>query len=115
MRKCKIFAVISLLFAGEIFSFAGPADFSNDKIVQRVAPVCDPHWYLNVGGNGEFNTDATDFQNASVITAPGGVRVGQVKAHDFNDFYDLAFYSVEAELGYVLTDRIELFGQFRYA
>lgn len=118
MRKCvgkQVFSVITLLFAGAVFSFGGPVDFSKDKIVQPVAPVCDPRWYISIGGNGEFNASGTDFQNASVITLPNGFPIGHINSHDLGDAYASAFYSVEGELGYVLSDRIELFGEFRYA
>lgn len=104
---------IGLLFAGGILSFAGPVELSKDKIVQQAPTVCDPVWYISVGGNGEFNTDATNLQNASAI-APTGVRIGEISTHDFNDAYDVAFYSVEAEVGRVLTDHVEVFGQFQY-
>ena len=110
----QIFLVVSLLVNRGIFSFAGPVELSNDKMVQPVAPVCDPRWYLSIGGGGEFNTGATDLQKSAII-APTGVPIGEIRAHDFSDAYDVAFYRVEAEVGSVLTDRIEIFGQFNYA
>ena len=109
----QIFLVVSLLVARGILSFAGPVELSKDKMIQPVTPTCDPRWYFSIGGGGEFNTNATDLQNASVITG-NGVPIGNVKSSDFNDAYDVAFYSVEAEVGRVLTDRIEVFGQFNY-
>lgn len=118
MKNCagkSIFLGIGLFIAAGMFLFAGPVDFSKDKIVQPQTPVCDPSWYFSIGGDGEFNTSATDFQNGSVITAPNGVPIGEIKSHDFNDAYDVAFYSIEAEVGRVLTDRVEVFGQFKYA
>lgn len=107
--------VISMFIAGGTFSYAGPIDLPNDKIVQPVTPVCDPRWYFSIGGDGEFNTGATGLQNSAVITAPNGVLLGEIRSHDFSDAYGIAFYSVEAEVGHVVSDRIELFGQFKYA
>jgi len=109
----RVLLAVAALSAEGIFAFAGPVQLSNDKIVQPAPPVCDPVWYISVGGNGEFNTDATNLQNASAI-APTGIRIGGISAHNFNDAYDVAFYSVDAEVGRVLTDRVEAFGQFQY-
>src|SRR5262249_2318581 len=108
----RVLLAVAALSAKGIFAFAGPVQLSNDKLVQPPPPACDPVWYISVGGNREFNTDATNLQNASAI-APTGVRIGEIGAHGFNDAYDVAFYSVEAEVGRVLTDHIEAFGQFQ--
>ncbi|HXY60446.1 MAG TPA: hypothetical protein VEH26_02445 [Chthoniobacterales bacterium] len=107
--------VLSMFIAGGAFCYAGPVQIPMEKTVQPVTPVCDPRWYFSVGGSGEFDTDITDLQNSAVITAPGGQVLGQINSHDFDDAYGAAFYSIKAEVGRVITDRIELFGLFNFA
>ena len=109
----RTFLGLGLFLAGGVSVFAGPVELSKDTIVQPQTSICDPRWYFSIGGNGEFNTSATALQNAAVI-APTGVPLGEITAHDLNDAYDVAFYSIEAEVGRVVTDRFEVFGQFQY-
>src|ERR1035437_2809698 len=101
-------------------AWAGPEPIqtsAKDKEIQEIVPVCDPRWYVSLGGNADINFGGTDFNNAAhrAFSAPNGGTVDiDINSHDYNDVYDNPFYSIEGEVGYVLTSHIELFGTFRY-
>ncbi|MEY2480391.1 MAG: hypothetical protein QOI04_1318 [Verrucomicrobiota bacterium] len=119
MRKTAFTKIVTsalstlLLTAGLITSsFAGPEslrDNSKDKMVQAVEPTCDPRWYISIGGGVDFNQG--EFSNGLVTTA--GLTDLDIKSRDWNDVYN-NFFRGQVEVGYVLTNHIELFAQFRY-
>lgn len=92
----------------------------NVEMVQP-PPVCDPRWYISIGGGGDFNIGDThindavrrDF-NVQFFGFPFPVGSADIKSHNFDDVYDDG-YHIQGEIGYALTQHLELFGSFRYA
>ena len=94
-------------------AFAGPEriyDNSKDKMITTPAPVCDPRWYISLGGSVDF-----PFGNFSdgVSADINGEASLDVLSRDYDDVYS-DWWNVQGEVGYVLTNHIELFGNFRY-
>lgn len=116
-----MFLGAAIFFAGGMSAttFAGVEvlpDYSKDKktIVQQ-QPVCDPRWYISVGGGGDFDFGATDINHAFTSDFVAGVPVTAfIKSHDWNAVYDPA-WRLQGELGYELMSHLELFGLFKYA
>jgi len=63
-----------------------------------------------VGGSADFHFG--DFSSSVSETGPGGSDI-TVEGRDWNDVYEFG-WNIQGEVGYVLTDHIELFGGFRY-
>jgi hypothetical protein len=104
---------------------AGPEpspDRSKDKEVQMVQqPVCDPRWYFSIGGGGDFNIGDNTLNEEVTVNgsrAEGSSRFfdsnAVVREHSFDDIYDNGWHA-QGEVGYALTQHLELFGTFRYA
>ena len=112
MRKSFTLTVISLAAFGLIQTVvAGPEriDNSKDKFVAP-APVCDPRWYISLGGSTDFPFG--DFSNGVSEDINGEADL-DVLSRDYDDVYS-NWWDVKAEVGYVLTNHIELFGNFQY-
>jgi hypothetical protein len=115
------FLAICVAGAGPFTSaLAGPEpiqDNSKDKAIQEIAPVCDPRWYISIGGDAEINFGGNHFNKGAdrdFSFGNLGTASVDIDSHDYNDVYNNPFYSIEAEFGYVLTRHIELFSTFRY-
>lgn len=104
---------------------AGPepmGDYSKEKnpIVEQL-PVCDPRWYISLGGGIDVDLGSTEVTNAfeSNFTVPIPDFPGfaparfELKSRDWNDAYDDA-WRIQGEIGYVLTSHLEIFGLFKY-
>jgi hypothetical protein len=101
---------------------AGPEqlpDRSKDKEVQmEQAQVCDPRWYISLGGGGDFIVGGDLTHGFSrpvgiptiIGTAPGRIRTATTK---WDDVYDDSWH-IQGEIGYDLTRHIEIFGTFKY-
>jgi opacity protein-like surface antigen len=90
-------------------TFAGPERMDTSKEVIAPPPVCDPRWYISIGGGTDF--PVSEFSNGLTETV-GGTDLA-IKSRDWHDQYN-NFLTVKGEVGYVLTDHIELFGNFQY-
>jgi hypothetical protein len=120
-----LFAVV-LGIAGIVpATFAGPEQLpssvsSKDKEVQMVQPpVCDPRWYISMGGGADFNIGGqlvNGFDtNFDVLTIIGPFpATAHVQSRDWDDVFDDA-WRIQGEIGYALTQHLELFGSFRYS
>ena len=111
------------LSAGFITSvFAGPvslSDNSKEKMIQPVAPLCEPRWYVSAGLGIDIDTQATDFVQGTKFDPfgddnSGGFIFQDYKGHSWGEIYDNSIYHGELQAGYVLTDHIELFATGRY-
>jgi hypothetical protein len=128
--KClnRLFLSLCLFFGGGIAatSLAGPEslpDYSKGKnpVIEEVAPVCDPRWYISLGGGIDVDlggTDLThnfdkDFFSFFLGIFPDASRA-EIQSHDWNDAYDDA-WRIQGEVGYALTQHVEVFGLFKYA
>jgi hypothetical protein len=128
--KCLTRALLALclFFGGGIIhtAFAGPEslpDYSKGKnpVIEEVAPVCDPRWYISLGGGIDVDlggTDLThnfdkDFTSFFLGFIPVASRA-EMQSHDWSDVYDDA-WRIQGELGYALTQHVEVFGLFKYA
>jgi hypothetical protein len=90
---------------------AGPEHVeSKDKMVAAPAP-CDPRWYFSLGGSVDFPIG--EFSEGVEGADISGDADLDVLSRDWDDVY-ANWWNVQGEIGYVLTDRIELFGNFRY-
>jgi hypothetical protein len=129
-RKClnRVFLALSLLFGGGIIttSFAGPEslpDYSKGKnVIEEVAPVvCDPRWYISLGGGIDVDLGGTDFTHGYdrdftsffLGFIPVASRA-ELQANGWDDVYDNA-WRIQGEVGYALTQHLEIFGLFKYA
>ena len=125
LTKLSIFAasIATAFFSGGIPTsiLAGPEplpDHSKDKVQMVEQPtVCDPKWYISIGGNAEFDFGGSDFVNGTSESFDLGLAFfdAQIESQDYTDVYDQPFYSIEGEVGYVVTPHIEVFGQFKYS
>lgn len=93
---------------------AGPEqlpDHSKDKVqmVEQQA-VCDPRWYISLGGSVDFQLG--EFSNGFSEFGLGGEEL-DIESYDWDDVYDTA-WNIQGEVGYALTNHIELFASFRY-
>jgi hypothetical protein len=112
MKKSLALTVISLAAVGLIQTVvAGPEriDNSKDKFVAPV-PVCDPRWYISIGGSTDFPLG--NFSDGVTADINGEATL-DVLSRDWDDVYS-NWWDVRAEVGYVLTNHIELFGTFQY-
>jgi hypothetical protein len=95
---------------------AGPEPFrGNDKEVEIVPAACDPRWYISVGGGVDIDT-GSEFSNGvhSVDEPLMGITTDlRVKSRNYNDVYK-DWYQVRAEVGYAITQHLEVFGTFNY-
>jgi hypothetical protein len=103
---------------GAVLAGPEPISAKDKNPIVEVPTTCDPRWYVSVGGNAEFNFGGNNFNNGAhehfAIPQTADIDV-DLQSHDYNDVYNNPFYSIEGELGYVLTRHIELFGTFRYS
>lgn len=121
LTKSCIFAVAtasSLLTLG-LFTpaYAGPErlyDSSKDKTVMAPPPVCDPRWYISIGGGADFDSGRTDLNKAVFGKSIAPFTNAFIQKHNWNDVYNDA-WRIQGEIGYVLTDHLEVFGLFKYA
>jgi hypothetical protein len=109
-------------------AFAGPAamtDMSKGKeIPVTQEETCDPRWYFSLGGGAEFNIGSSHIVNGfeEDFTAFGNIqgRIFPAPAHlaidsrDWGDSHDAAWRG-QAEIGYALTQHLEVFGRFNYS
>jgi hypothetical protein len=110
--RLSILVASAFLFAGgfSTSSFAGPEAIEpKDKVVMPPPPVCDPRWYVSIGGSadlqfGNFSSGVRDFAFGDEVI---------VDSRDWGDVYEIG-WNIRGEIGYVLNDHIELFGGFRY-
>jgi hypothetical protein len=113
LTKCLSVAASAALFSAGILTsaFAGPERIdSKDKMIMA-PPVCDPRWYVSLGGSVDFDI-GSDF--ASGFTAePIGAADVTIVSRDYDNTFE-GTYNIQGEVGYVLTNHIELFGTFRY-
>src|SRR5438477_420653 len=115
-----IVALITLILITTIVGStqAGPISLNEsakDKMIQPVAPVCDPRWYLSIGGGIDVNLGDHDLnQGLPPHYFNNTLTTAYIRAHDWNDVYDNA-WRIQAEIGYALTGRVELFALFKYA
>jgi hypothetical protein len=97
--------------------FAGSADYSKDKGMVQQAPVCDPRWYVSIGGGIDIDFQATDFVSGTdfepIANEPQFHE--NYKGRSYDDVFGDTLYRIQGEIGYVLNDHIELFGLFKYA
>lgn len=118
----KKFLAIALMTAAAMScGFAGPERFPDQskegKEVQMTQqpPVCDPRWYLSIGGGIDVDVSNSDLnQSLRPHYFNNTLTTAYIKSHDWNDVYDNA-WRIQGELGYVLTEHLELFGLFKYA
>jgi hypothetical protein len=103
-------------FLNSVSAGSEPVDNSKEKMIQPMAPVCDPRWYVSFGLGIDFDTQVTSFVNGTTFEPFAGETNVQehYKERSWNDAYDNSIYRVQGELGYVLTPHIELFGLFKY-
>jgi hypothetical protein len=95
--------------------FAGPEPLrANDKEVQMVQAACDPRWYISVRGGVDIDT-GSEFSNGvhSFVDQEIFTTDLRVKSRNYNDVYK-DWYQVGAELGYAITQHLEVFGTFNY-
>ena len=121
LTKYSFVAVSAALFvAGSLTSsFAGTerVDSSKDKVVMAPPPVCDPRWYISIGGSVDPDL-GSDFSNGLQETFvfddddDDTVDI-DIVSRDWDDLYN-DWWNVRAEVGYALTNHIELFGKFEY-
>jgi hypothetical protein len=123
----RVFLVLCLFVGGGIVttSFAGPEslpDYSKGKnpVIEETAPVCDPRWYISLGGGLDIDLGGTDLTHnfdrdftSFFFIFPVASRA-EMQSHDWNDVYDDA-WRIQGEVGYALTQHLEVFGLFKYA
>jgi hypothetical protein len=122
----KHFFIMAVATAGIVPAMlAGPeplADRSKDKEVQmeQQAPLCDPRWYISIGGGADFDLGSTKISHgfdANVFAdTPASFFTPfdlHFRSHDWSDVYDNA-WRIQGELGYVLSQHLEVFGRFKY-
>jgi hypothetical protein len=126
-------AFVKRIFFGTFFivglasiALAGPepmGDYSKGKnpIVEQM-PVCDPRWYISLGGGIDVNVDSTEVTNGFdsnfdvlVPVFPGFAPARfEINSRGWNDAFDDA-WRIQGEVGYVLTPHLEIFGLFKYS
>ncbi|MEY2546544.1 MAG: hypothetical protein QOG48_1661, partial [Verrucomicrobiota bacterium] len=122
--------IVSLVISAAAFVsfnqalYAGPETISSGKESKQVqmeqAPVCDPRWYFSLGGGADFDLGSTDFTRAFEYRMVSGLLGGpatlsqHAPSLDWSDVYDTTWHA-GGEIGYALTEHLELFGAFNYA
>lgn len=104
--------------------FAGPepiATSAKDKEIPVTQEVCDPRWYFSLGGGAEFNVGNSHIvnefdQDFSAVTIAGFPIPAHldIRGRDWGDTHDSAWRG-QGEIGYALTQHLEVFGRFNYA
>lgn len=113
LTKYFAVAVSAALFGAGILTsaFAGPERIdSKDKMVMAPPPACDPRWYVSLGGSVDFPLG--EFGNGVSEDVNGEADL-EIVSRDWDDTHD-NWWNIQGEVGYVLTNHIELFGTFRY-
>jgi hypothetical protein len=109
---CAFSALLLVFTFGSIYA----GDYSKDKAIVQPAPVCDPRWYISIGGGIDLDYQATDFVSGSSFEPEGNPIDHQDYAtRSYDDVFGDTLYRIQGEIGYVLNDRIELFALFKYA
>jgi opacity protein-like surface antigen len=101
---------------------AGPEALDQSKESKNVEmvqpPTCDPRWSIRVDGGGDFNVGGTLSNGFSrpfdvlTVIGPFPARV-ETRDRDWDDAFDDAWH-VGGQVGFALTQHLELFGGFRY-
>lgn len=79
------------------------------------AAECDPRWYLSIGGGVDVDVGSSDLnQGLAPHYFNNTLTTAYIKSHDWSEVYDNA-WRIEGEVGYVLSQHLELFGSFKYA
>jgi hypothetical protein len=112
-------ASAALCSAGILTSaFAGPERIdSKDKMV-LAPPPCDPRWYVSLGGSwdhsfGDFSNGASELILVGDDDDDDDDIQLDIVGRDWDDAYS-NWWNIQGEVGYVLTNHIELFGKFNY-
>jgi hypothetical protein len=92
-------------------AFAGPEPMDHSKVVMTQPELCDPRWYVSVAGSVDFNV-GSEFSSGINDEAVGNSDLTILK-RDWDDVFENV-WNVQVEVGYALTNHIELFGNFRY-
>jgi hypothetical protein len=91
----------------------------NKSPIVEVPTTCDPRWYISVKSGAAIDTGATQINQGfttdftSTYFQSDLPSTAFIQSHDWSDAYGEA-WNIEAEVGYVLTRHIELFGLFRF-
>ena len=123
MKTKALTSVLSIAFAAlSSNGLAGvePIDASKSKEMIQPAPACDPRWYLSIGGGLDIDFQATDFVSATDFTLESTTppviepQLELYKSRSYDDVYG-NLYRIQGEIGYVLTNHIEIFALLKYA
>jgi hypothetical protein len=111
-------AIAALLTAGSFVSptFAGPEAISaRDKNpIVEIPTACDPKWYIRTGSGSDvdlgnkFSNGLHEFSDFGIFTTDLNI-----KSRDYDDVYK-NWYNISAEVGYAITNHIELFASANY-
>lgn len=128
--KTNALAKVLVLAGGFVFAasanvFAGPEPITSGKESKEVqmqqAEPCDPRWWISVGGGAEWDIGSTDFSRDFHFTRIGFIPGGgpfsvsqRSPALEWDDVYDTTWH-IRGELGYALTQHLDVFGAFNYA
>ncbi len=97
--------------------WAGPepiaSDYSKDKNVVEQKAEVESHWYISLGGGTDIDYGSTQFVRSHNVPDNLGLADLHFGSRHFDDAYDTA-YRIQGELGYALSQHIELFGRFTY-
>ena len=114
-KYLSVVASAALFSAGMLTSaFAGPERIdSKDKMVMA-PPPCDPRWYVSIGGSWDHSfSDFSNGASENIIVGDDDDIQLDVLSRDWDDAYS-NWWNIQGEVGYVLTNHIELFGKFNY-
>lgn len=76
-------------------------------------PVCDPKWYFSIGGGIDIDFGDTEFEQG-LETDIALFTFIDIQSRDWDDVYDNS-WRIQGEVGYALSQHLEIFGLFRYA
>src|SRR6266849_97640 len=91
------YALLSLFTLGS--AYAGSPDYSKGKNMVEPAPVCDPRWYISIGGGIDFDYGATDFVNGFDGGLDNTGLAATIRERSYNDVYDNTLYRIQGEVG----------------
>lgn len=118
-KPFRVVLTLALLLSGGVLvnsTYAGPEAISaKDKNpIVEVPTSCDPKWYVSVGAGTEFD-GGNDFSNGFEEFNDFGIITTDlhVKSRDYDDVYK-NWVNINAEVGYALTNHLEIFGKFNY-
>lgn len=121
----RVLFIAAGLCAASANVFSGPEPLGAGKESKEVqllpAPVCDPRWWISVGGGAEWDIGSTDFSRDfhftrfGFITGAGPFSVSERSpALEWDDVYDTT-WRARGEIGFALTQHLDIFGAFNYA